>query len=212
MKNTNRLLGIDNTNINLFLGGLSIEAQNILRIIDRKDPYTAGHCIRVAMIVANICKLLEVDENLTSDIINGAAVHDLGKAAIPDEVLMKAGKLTDMEFLTMKSHSLKGALLLERMGLNETIAEIAHYHHERWIGGGYPDSLAGTEIPLGARITAIADSIDAMSTTRCYRKHLSPEVVYSEIAKNRGIMYDPNIVDIVLPNWETILDGIYTNT
>lgn len=210
MKNTTNLLGINDTGkLHIFLGGLSIEAQNILKIIDKKDPYTAGHCIRVAMMVANICKLTGIDEDKSFDIVNGAAVHDLGKAAIPDEVLMKAGKLTDTEFVTMKSHSQKGALLLERMGLNETVAEIAHYHHERWIGGGYPDSLAGTDIPLGARICAIADSIDAMSTTRCYRKHLSPEVVYSEIEKNAGIMYDPNITALVLPNWGAVLGGIY---
>ena len=134
-----------------------------------------------------------------------ALVHDIGKIGIPDAILLKRGPLEDEEFDRIKQHTIMGAdILRQQKGLEPLCPGVLH-HHERWDGKGYPEGLAGEDIPLGARVIAVCDSIDAMLSNRVYRKALTEAQAYEEIKKNRGIAYDPDIVDTCLKYWEHIL-------
>lgn len=137
--------------------------------------------------------------------------HDVGKVGVPDGILLKPGKLTDEEFAILKEHPAIGARILMHSPSLAPLAEIVLHHHERFDVKGYPDGLAGVEIPLGSRIIAICDSIDAMLSNRSYRKAFDSEYCRQEIIKNTNTMYDPDIASITLEHWQEILDAEYNN-
>jgi HD-GYP domain-containing protein (c-di-GMP phosphodiesterase class II) len=178
--------------------------EGIVAAMDARDAYTAKHSERVADITELICLIMELSENESENIHIAAHVHDIGKIGIPDYVLTKSSALTDNEWEIMKSHSEIGYRILERSAGFSEVAVIVRHHHERWDGKGYPLGLSAEEIPYGSRIIALADSIDAMLSDRKYRQAMSSEQCRTEIGKNAGIMYDPNIAAAVLKNWGLI--------
>ncbi|MBE6344120.1 MAG: HD domain-containing protein, partial [Spirochaetaceae bacterium] len=163
-------------------------------------------------------------ELLTKDYINNlqmaAPMHDIGKIAIPDTILQKPGKLTDEEYSIMKEHSQKGAdIILQTFGKRndkdflQTAYEVAYYHHEKWNGKGYPKGLKETEIPLTARIMAIADVFDAISQKRCYRDAMPLDKCFEIIKNGRETDFDPLLVDIfveIRPKVEKVYESIYS--
>lgn len=178
----------------------------IVSALDAKDPYTAGHSERVSDMATLVCNLLGFSEEQVQKIHIAAHLHDIGKIGVPDTVLLKEGKLNDAEWEKMKRHPEIGAEILSKSQHLSELKDIVLHHHERYDGKGYPSGLSGIEIPIGARIIAICDSIDAMTSNRCYRKAHNFDFCFDEIQKNLGKMYDPEIGQIVLDNWEKIID------
>jgi energy-coupling factor transport system substrate-specific component len=168
------------------------------KTIDMKDKYTNGHSTRVAEYTAMLTKELGYDEETVENYYNIALLHDIGKIAIPDNILNKPSRLTDEEYATMKSHTRRGAEILEGFTLIEHIKEGALYHHERYDGRGYPQGLKGEEIPLYGRIIGVADAFDAMTANRIYRNQMDIDYVLDELRKGRGTQFDPRVVDIFL--------------
>lgn len=172
--------------------------QTLSTTIEAKDEYTRGHSYRVAEYSALIARELNWDEDEIRNLKNAAYMHDIGKIGIPDNILNKPVKLTDEELGVIKEHTVIGAEILKNITLIDHVKEAARSHHERYDGRGYPDGLKGEEIPLYARIIAVADSFDAMKSRRIYRSPLDDQVVYNEIFQNRGTQFDPELADIFL--------------
>lgn len=166
--------------------------------IDAKDKYTNGHSIRVAQYSRELARRMGMSAQEQEHIYYVALLHDIGKIGIPDNVLNKPGKLTPEEREIIQRHPKIGAEILKNFTALEGIAEGAKYHHERYDGNGYCEGLAGENIPLVARIIGVADTYDAMSSERCYRKPLSEEVIVSELEKAKGTQLDPDIVPHML--------------
>jgi len=143
-------------------------------------------------------------EDITREIHIAGHLHDIGKIGIPDKVLLKPGRLNDEEWELMKQHPKIGADILAGAPKFARIAAIILHHHERFDGKGYPFGAKGEEIPLGSRIIAVCDSIDAMASSRAYRGALPLETVRSEIEKNSGLMYDPDVAKAMLDNWQIV--------
>ncbi len=166
--------------------------------IDAKDSYTNGHSNRVAQYAAEIAKRDGLDEAEQKKIYMMGMLHDIGKIGVRDEIITKDGKLSKEEFEIIKTHPGIGAGILKNVTEFPELATGAHWHHERYDGGGYPDGLKGEEIPMEARIIAVADAYDAMSSTRSYRANLSQEEVRRRIEEGRGTQFDPQFADIML--------------
>lgn len=178
----------------------------ITSALDARDPYTGKHSERVSDMACFISELMGMSEAETQEIHIAGHLHDIGKIGIPDRVLLKEGKLDDEEWKLMKKHPEIGADILSKSSHFARLAAIILHHHERWDGNGYPFGAKGTEIPLGARIIAVCDSIDAMASKRAYRNALPLEVCKAEIEKNVGIMYDPEIARLALENWDKLTE------
>ncbi len=176
--------------------------------LDAKDPYTAGHSERVSDMALKVCELIGLKREDIEKIHIAAHLHDIGKIGVPDVVLNKEGRLTDEEWQAIRRHPEIGAEILSKSHHLKELKEIVLCHHERYDGKGYPLGLAGERIPVGARIIAICDSIDAMTSNRCYRKAHDFAFCYTEIEKNLGIMYDPVIGRYVLDHWEEVISAI----
>ena len=166
--------------------------------IDGKDPYTNGHSRRVAYYTKWLSQKLGEPKETVDQFYNIALLHDIGKIGIPESILTKPGKLTEEEFDLMKSHPTRGYEILKNVSIQEDIAEGAHYHHERFDGKGYPDGIAGHDIPWVARIIAVADAFDAMSTNRPYRTKLPMAKIVEEMKNNSGTQFDPTVVKAFL--------------
>ena len=177
----------------------------IISALEARDPYTSHHSSRVAEMTEIICELMGLDEEEKEIYHIAAHLHDIGKIGIRDNVLLKEGKLNDEEWNIMKSHSEQGYNILMNAKSFEVVADVVRSHHERYDGKGYPDGLKGEDIPLGARIIAIADSIDAMISDRPYRKGMDTNVCKEQIEKNIGVMYDPSIAKKVIEHWDEVL-------
>jgi HD-GYP domain-containing protein (c-di-GMP phosphodiesterase class II) len=162
--------------------------------IDQRDPYTADHSRRVAELATQIAEAHGMNERDIERIRLASRMHDIGKIGIGNDVLHKNGKLSDAEWEIMRSHPAIGEQLLKpyRQFRHETA--LVRHHHERWDGRGYPDGLRGKAIPLGARIIAVADSYDAMTTSRPYRAALSRQVAVNEIRDGAVTQFDPQVV------------------
>lgn len=178
-----------------------------ISFIDAKDPYTRGHSRRVAMYAAEIAKRMRLSEDEVQNIYYAGLLHDAGKLSVPDAVLNKPGKLTDEERKLIQDHTVAGGKMLKQMTSLRGIRETALYHHERYDGAGYPEGLKGDTIPLYARIVGVADSYDAMSSNRVYRRHLNKDEIIEEIQQGSGTQFDPNIVPYMV---DMINDG-YVN-
>lgn len=165
----------------------------ISTIVELRDPYTAGHERRVGTLSAAIAAEMGLDENVQRGLRIVAAVHDVGKIAVPAEILSKPGRLTPIEYEMVKTHAQQGYEVLRGIESPWPIAEVAHQHHERMDGSGYPRGLKGEEILLEARILAVADVVESMGSHRPYRPTLGIDKALEEIEKNAGKLYDPHV-------------------
>jgi len=168
--------------------------------LDSRDPYTLHHSENVAKYALEIAKKMRLSKNVCDVIHIGGLLHDIGKIGIPENILIKPGKLTDEEYAIIKSHPVIGYEMLKHVSnfKENGILDIVLYHHERHDGKGYPKGLKGDEIPLVARIVAIADTFDAMTSKRVYRQEIDLDYTLNEIQKNRGVQFDPEITDVFL--------------
>jgi putative two-component system response regulator len=173
-------------------------ASALANAIEARDSYLHGHCERLASLAVRIGELLGLPPEEIETLRLGAILHDVGKIGIPDRVLLKPGPLDDEERRIVETHPEIGDKLLEPLDLLASARPIVRHHHERWDGVGYPDRLAGESIPLGARIVAVADSVEVMSSRQLYRKPLTAEGIVEELRKHRGGQWDPTVVDIAL--------------
>jgi HD-GYP domain-containing protein (c-di-GMP phosphodiesterase class II) len=172
--------------------------QTLAGTIDAKDTYTNGHSGRVAEYSMEIARRAGYPAQRQSDIYMMGLLHDVGKIGIPDAVINKPARLTDEEYEIIKTHPVMGARILKNIQEMPKLATGARWHHERYDGRGYPDGLKGGDIPEEARIIAVADAYDAMTSRRSYRGVMSQEKVRSEIEKGRGTQFDPRFADIML--------------
>jgi putative nucleotidyltransferase with HDIG domain len=172
----------------------------MVKAIEARDPYTSGHSVRVATLAKAIAQETKMSTEEVEEVYTAALLHDVGK--IHEEfapLLRKDSKLTPEETALLQTHSVKSADLVGIISsFRGTVQDAVRSHHERWDGGGYPDGLAGEDIPLGARIIMISDTTDAMTTDRPYRKRLTIEAVVTELQKYRGTQFDPRLVDLVV--------------
>ena len=166
--------------------------------IETKDEYTRGHSHRVGEYAALIARELGWSQAEIINLKNTADLHDIGKIGVPDTILNKPTKLTEDEYIIIKDHTVIGAEILKNITLIPHAAEVARSHHERYDGTGYPDGLKGEDIPLYARVIAVADSYDAMSSRRIYRSALSRQEICEEIRSNQGKQFDPVIAEVFL--------------
>lgn len=166
--------------------------------IESRDPYTGGHCHRLAHWAVDLARVLGLSPRDVESIGLGAALHDVGKIVVPDEILMKPGKLTPVEFAAIKQHCYSGGQICKRVPFLQAAYPIVYHHHERYDGTGYPDGLKGEEIPLGARIVAVVDAFDAMTTDRPYRKALLQEEAEAILRSGAGQQWDPKLVEAML--------------
>jgi putative nucleotidyltransferase with HDIG domain len=163
--------------------------------VDARDNYTAGHSRRVAQWATEIARELGVMEAELEQVAQAALLHDIGKIAIPDAVLLKEGPLTSADWIVMRSHPEEGARIIERLGYLDTVVPAIRHHHERPDGRGYPDGLLGEEIPFAARVIHVADALDAMTTKRLYREEMSFDDALDEIRRGRGTDFCEMCVD-----------------
>ncbi len=168
----------------------------IASALDAKDPYTHGHSLRVTMYSLILAKSLNLDDTTLEEIETAGLLHDIGKIGIPQKILCKPDKLTDEEYELMKSHPARAEKMLMGIKKLTVVSNWLRCHHERWDGKGYPYGLKGEEIPISGRIIALADTYDAMTSTRSYRKALEHEVAIEEIKRCAGTQFDPVLADL----------------
>jgi putative nucleotidyltransferase with HDIG domain len=168
-------------------------------VVEADDAYTGQHCRSVVALTLDVAERLKLGAERRRNLEFAALLHDVGKVAIPKEIINKPGKLDPHEWTIIKTHTLEGQKMLDRVGgFMREVGLIVRSHHERWDGGGYPDGLAGEQIPLEARIIACCDTWNAMRTDRPYRRALSVEVAVAELRSNAGKQFDPGMVDAFL--------------
>jgi len=172
--------------------------ETISKIVEAKDPYTAGHQRRVSQLATAIAKELNFSEDKVEGIRIASLIHDIGKIGLPTEILSKPTTLTDIEFSLIKGHSQMGYDILKSTDFSHPVARIVLQHHERLNGSGYPNHLRGDEILLEARILGVVDVVEAMSSHRPYRPALGIDKALEEISQNKGILYDPKVVEACL--------------
>ncbi len=166
--------------------------------VEVRDPYTAGHQQRVTTIALSISKEMDLSDEQINGIRMAGFIHDLGKISIPAEILSKPTRLNDIEFRLIKTHPQIGYDILKRIEFPWPVAEIILQHHERMDASGYPQGLSGEDILLEARIIAVADVVEAMASHRPYRPALGIDKAMEEILQNKGVLYDPQVVDACL--------------
>lgn len=167
--------------------------------LEYRDFETKGHTDRVTKLALSVGESLELDDAQIRDLRWGSYLHDTGKIAIPDQILLKPGKLTPEEFTRMKEHVLVGEEMLRKLDfLPDTVLGVVRNHHERWDGGGYPDGLHADTIPLLARIFTVVDVYDALTSKRPYKPAWTSEDALTEIRDNQGTQFDPSVVDAFL--------------
>lgn len=172
-----------------------ITVKSLLNALRCKDDYTWGHSLRVAYFCVSVGKEMGFTDEEIYELEVSALFHDIGKIGVPDSVLLKPSRLTEEEFLEMKLHPTKSFQILQDFPIFHQMAVNAKHHHERFDGRGYPDGLKGEAIPLFSRIILIADTFDAMTSTRPYRKGLPYETAYAELREFSGTQFDAKIVE-----------------
>ena len=176
--------------------------QTLANAIDAKDPYTRGHSTRVSQYSVLIAEALGWEKERIDDLRYAALLHDIGKIGVPDSILNKPNRLTDVEFDIIKSHTTTGGEILGDRTEIKPAKEVALSHHERYDGKGYPRGLKGEEITEEARIVGIADAFDAMNSNRIYRKACDREYIINQLKEGRGKQFDPHYVDILIDLWD----------
>ena len=177
---------------------LSGSIHSMAEVVEIRDPYTAGHQQHVTSIAEKIAVVMKLSEKQIESINISAMLHDIGKIYVPIEFLTKPGKLSNLEFKVIKCHAKKGYDILKSIPFQYPVAQIVCQHHERLDGSGYPNGLEGDSILLEARIIAVADVIEAMSSHRPYRPALGMDAALEEIKRYKGIKYDKNVVEACL--------------
>jgi PAS domain S-box-containing protein len=177
---------------------VSTTIQVLVSALESRDPYTTGHQSRASDLACAITTEMGLDQDTIEGIRMASIIHDIGKLAVPTEILAKPGKLTDIEFLLIKQHSQTGYEMLKDVESPWPLAQIVHQHHERMNGTGYPQNLKGDEILLESRILAVADVVEAISSNRPYRPSLGIDFALEEIDKNKGILYDDVVANACL--------------
>jgi putative nucleotidyltransferase with HDIG domain len=168
-------------------------------VVEADDNYTGEHSRSVVRLAIALGERLGLNAEQQRNLDFGALLHDVGKLAIPKEIINKPGKLDAEEWALMTTHTIEGQKMLDQIGGFMTkVGLIVRSHHERWDGGGYPDGLIGAEIPLEARIITCCDSWNAMRTDRSYRRALSPQVAHAQMTENAGRQFDPEIAPVFL--------------
>ena len=163
--------------------------------VDAKDHYTLGHSQKVSEYSHMIAEEMNLPERDREAIKYAGLLHDIGKIALADDIIKKPSRLTENEFEMVRKHPIVGAKIIKEIDSLAPIVPIVLHHHERFDGKGYPDALAGEQIPLGARIVFLADAYDTMVSARAYRDMIPPELAISELRKNAGSQFDPKVVD-----------------
>lgn len=179
--------------------------KSIASALDAKDKYTHGHSLRVTLYSLALARALNLPDKMLEEIETTGLLHDIGKIAIPEKILLKPGKLTAEEYSIIKLHPEMGEKLVYSIEKLKIISNWLKSHHERYDGTGYPEKLAGEEIPLSSRIIAIADTYDAMTSNRSYKKELSHEVALKEIGRCAGTQFDPKLVELFVSISDEIL-------
>jgi putative nucleotidyltransferase with HDIG domain len=167
---------------------------SLARTIEAKDPYTGGHTERVSQLALMLARELGFKDHELRAIEVGGAIHDIGKIGVSDHILTKPGRLDDDEFAEMRRHPEISSYIVSELDLPEIVKDMVRSHHERFDGDGYPDGLAGQDIPLAARILAVADTLDAMTSDRSYRAALTLDAAVAEIRRNAGTQFCPLVV------------------
>lgn len=172
--------------------------KSIAHALDAKDKYTHGHSMRVTLYSLALAKALKLPENLLEEIETAGLLHDIGKIAIPEKILLKPGKLTEEEYEVIKTHPELGERFVESIQKLKLISNWLKHHHERYDGKGYPEGLKGEEIPISSRIIALADTYDAMTSSRSYREALSHQQALDEIKRCSGTQFDPKLAELFI--------------
>ena len=172
--------------------------RTLIGVLELKDSYTLGHSERVTAVAFRLAELMGLNEWSRRTLHVSGLLHDVGKVAVPDAVLKKSGALDRAEFRAVQQHVKAGCRIVRSLRDAGHIARVVRHHHERWDGGGYPDGLAGRDIPRLSRLLAVADAFDAMSSTRPYRSPLPREAIVEEFRRGKGRQFDPAIVDNLL--------------
>ncbi|MGH3016735.1 MAG: HD-GYP domain-containing protein, partial [Gaiellaceae bacterium] len=170
-------------------------AASLARAVDERDAYTGRHSYVVGELAARVARLLGLETEEVELVRLAGSLHDLGKLAVPEEILRKPGALTDAELLVLRRHPQIGFRMLRSLGV-EPVSQWVLHHHERWDGGGYPHGLGGEEIPLGSRILFVADAYDAMTSDRVYRPRVEHEDAIAELERCAGTQFDPEVVAV----------------
>ncbi len=182
-------------------------ALTLTEAIESRDPYTGDHCRRLAEYSVVVAGELALPPKEIEVIRLGAALHDMGKIVVPDAILKKPDKLTPDEYTIIKQHCYSGGQICKRVGFLMNAYPVVYHHHERWDGKGYPDGLSGEKIPLGARIVAVVDAFDAMTSNRPYRNAMPYEAAASILRDGAGSQWDPRIVNVMLEKVDLPQDG-----
>jgi putative nucleotidyltransferase with HDIG domain len=168
-------------------------------VVEADDAYTGEHCRSVVRLALDVARQLDLDADSVRNVEFAALLHDIGKIAIPNEIINKRGALDEREWEIIKTHTLEGQRMLERIGgFMREIGRIVRASHERWDGGGYPDGLRGQEIPIEARIVCACDAFNAMTTTRSYRSAMSVSEATAELERCAGSQFDPRVAECLL--------------
>ncbi|MCB2293506.1 HD domain-containing protein [Clostridium algoriphilum] len=182
---------------NAYLSGFEAMAA----LVDAKDFYTGEHSKNVSKYVSIICNNLSCSKNKEDSknkVKIAATFHDLGKIGVPDNILKNPGKLSNSDYEIMKTHPIIGANVIDKIEGFSEISTIIRHHHERWDGAGYPDGLKGNEIPFGSQIISIADTFDAITSDRVYRKGRSEDIAIKILTNEKGKQFNPELVDIFI--------------
>ena len=168
-------------------------------VVEADDAYTGEHCRGVVRLALDVARELRLDAHRSRNVEFGALLHDVGKIAVPKEIINKPGKLDAREWEIIKTHTIEGQRMLERVGgFMREVGEIVRASHERWDGEGYPDGLRGAAIPLEARIVSACDALNAMTTTRSYRRAMSLPDALAELTRGAGTQFDPRVVEVLV--------------
>ena len=190
--------------------------KGIVSMIELKDPYTSGHSERVAKYAVSLARALKIFSDHDLAMIHQACLlHDVGKIHVPDSILLKPDKLSESEMAVIRQHPVAGARAIQHIQGFEVCKDVVLHHHERWDGKGYPDGLREIRIPLTARIVAIADAFDAMTTKRAYREAMTAEEALAELVKGKGSQFDPALVEYVethFGEWKALLARFQSET
>jgi putative nucleotidyltransferase with HDIG domain len=168
--------------------------ESLALAVEAKDSITSQHLRSVTLLAVQLAAQIDPDIAASDEFRYGCLLHDVGKIGVPERILSKPGPLTDDEWVVMRSHPDTGARVVEPLGLPQTVVDIVRHHHERWDGLGYPDGLAGEDIPLAARIFAVCDALDAMTSERPYRDPLPHSIAYARVRRESGRQFDPAVI------------------
>ena len=182
--------------------------QSVVSALEVRDPHTAEHSLRVGDMVEHTCRLMGLPREQLTTIHMAAHVHDIGKIGIPDAILLKKQRRTPEEHEVMRDHARLGADILGRCASLAPIALIVRHHHEHWDGSGYPDGLAGEQIPFGSRVIAVCDSVDAMLGKRLVSKAKTAQECRRQIELGEGSAYDPELARFVVAHWDEIVGPV----